>query len=145
MNYAGSDNIMPYKDKEKQKEYNRECSKRYRKSHLVEVYERNKIFYDKRKRNRACTKCGKKVKIGHTQCWSCLFKSSIYSKKYFREHFDSVTKRHHANRLLWIRTNKCARCGAPLIEDETKYCMACRSYWGTRTGIGGVLKYEIAN
>ena len=93
----------------------------------------NKNAYMKQLRQRReelglCRECGEKVSYGSTRCAVCLLKDMLRKRRWRQAHPNY--EREHSKQVRCGReeNNQCIRCGAPLIEDECRYCMNCKIY-----------------
>lgn len=121
----------------------REKAHQYRVNHIEHLRDLNNKWLArlraKRKGNGLCPSCGQEPIIGLLYCSSCLYKSSVKKKKYRQTHFAFLREKALIWRKQYLETNRCYRCGAPLMEDESKYCFACMA-GRTIPIIKGVLK-----
>ena len=149
---------MPYKDKEKQREYGREYGreryrnhpeywKQYYAEHYAERLEYQKRWYAEHRAERLeymkrqcaehkakglCVCCSNPAVPGYTLCANCLLKRSQYCKQKRRDNpqwAEYVRQKAEKHCQQWLETNRCYHCGAPLAEDEIKYCNPCRCNW----------------
>ena len=84
----------------------------------------NRKWRAEHKRLGLCLDCSESVKVGYVYCAKHLFS-------------------HYKGYEMRMRSlNRCIHCGAPLIDDENRYCTACRSWWHTPI-IKGVIEYGV--
>ena len=83
--------------------------------------------YAKHRAMGLCTDCLRKAFPHSSRCLTCLYAHSLAEARYRRLHREHYQRAARADRELRQREGRCIRCGAPLIEDETRYCMACVS------------------
>jgi len=72
-----------------------------------------------------CIDCGKPAFPGAVRCANCLYRLRISNRAYKRRNRESYMMKDRERRARWIQEGRCGRCGAPLIENETNYCLAC--------------------
>ena len=120
---------MPYKDKDRAREYNKEYLRKRHKWH---------------KEQGLCYDCNKEVIEGYTLCPNCSYKHQIHDRKYREENRESLILYQRKNGQKRLEESRCYSCGAPLIEDEIKYCFACVCKRDIPI-MKGVLKYETAD
>ena len=82
-------------------------------------------WYTSHKEKGLCVICNKKALVGYTQCVYHLYKGSLKSQKYAQGHRQLETVRHIEWRDRMRLDGRCIKCGAPLIEEESVYCMNC--------------------
>ena len=104
---------MPYKDPEKR----RECNK---KSHFRR--------YHLRSDNGLCSYCGKKAIVGLKRCAYCSYKKSICQVKLRQQNKPQKAIENQKQRQRYKDTNRCLRCSAPLMEEDSSTCVNCRIY-----------------
>ena len=103
---------MPYKDKEVKRAYQREwCQVRYR----------------RRKLQGLCVFCGKPVGTGYWICPMCVRKRILLHRSYHFSHRGEMLRKQRAYRAKLVKEGRCYDCGAPLLEDEIKYCFGCHA------------------
>ena len=91
----------------------------------------NRREYDRerrtlRKEKGLCWDCGKTALPLHLYCGACLYKRSLRGKKYQREHRASLIVKDKKKRDKRRLENRCVGCNAPLMEEESVYCMNCK-------------------
>lgn len=74
-----------------------------------------------------CIDCGEPTSEGITRCAFCNREKQYYDGLYRDRHRDKLARENRERRQRWQEEGRCLRCGAPLIEDETEYCMACQA------------------
>ena len=74
-----------------------------------------------------CAKCKGIVRQGYTECSLCASKRAIRGSRYYRKNIEAVRVRLKENKVKRWNDGRCYTCGCPLLEDETKYCVACKS------------------
>jgi len=106
---------------------------------------KHKQYYNYKEQG-LCYRCGDKLTIGDFLCSHCSYKSGIEKKKYYQQHQKLEREKAIRRHQSYFSEGRCYRCGAPLIEDEIKYCFACKAI-EHKLGItiGRVLKYATAD
>lgn len=129
---------MPYKDIEKRRESNlrsyfkhREKRLEYARQFYIEHREQKNQSSRQRKarlkQKGLCVDCVKeKATPGYILCAWCSYKNNIRGSHYRQSHRNILILKDRERRRKHLLEGRC-RCGAPLIEDEVKYCFACRA------------------
>ncbi len=105
------------------------------KIHLAKARSRDKADSERRKALGLCVRCGKPTFPSLTMCADCLFKRKAIVTRYYRNHSDKVNHKATSHRMELLEANRCRDCGAPLIDEETYRCVACRAkHYGTSFG-----------
>ncbi len=118
---------MPYKDKERRNEW-----------------QRNNAASRKLRGLCVIIGCESKPVQGDTQCVQHLYLRRARGIRYYRRHTQRNPDAAANKRLTRLKEGRCYECGCPLIPDESKYCMACRAGWHTNQ-IKGVLEYAVTD
>ena len=158
---------MPYKDKDRAREYGREYLRKWRKWHkeqglcqdcnkeaieghshcLRHLLQRNldsQKHFEKYRKQQLCYRCGMKATPGYAFCANCSYKDNFRERKYRQENREFLSPCGRKVKQKRLKEGRCYKCGAPLMEDESKYCFACTCNYNTST-MKGVLKYETAD
>ena len=138
---------MPYKGKKAREYYqnHEEDWRQYAQENRVHIREYCKQWRKTRRTTGLCMNCNRKAILGHTRCAIHLFKSAFSARKHYEEHRNHKLEYLEKRQQSRLIEGKCFTCGAPLIEDESKYCFACKSRPRRQVLIKGVLKYETAS
>ena len=121
------------------------CYYRNNKEHLWErANNRKRQWRANHKLKNLCVWCSNPTSIGCVYCKECLYRISHNPARKTTEYRNQSNERERARRLAWLKKGNCYRCGAPLSDEEKKYCFACMG--GARTHqIKGVVHYAIAD
>jgi len=99
----------------------------------------------------------KRYQQSHREAGMCIFCSNPAIKRSYCESCErKLNERARSKRAYNIKLqrqykqfrlahNQCYNCGAPLMDDETKYCITCKVGWSHNAVVKGVLKYETAD
>ncbi len=119
---------MPYKDKEDKNQWQIGWRKKHKEMGL-------------------CHDCSRKSLFGLSLCLLHHEHLISYGKVWRDNHRKEIKKYHSMKRTQRIKEGKCIRCGAPLLDEEPKYCVNCMSRTSEESSLAqikGVLKYETA-
>jgi len=86
--------------------------------------------HERRKSEGLCAFCGTNAiatKISTLACVNCLYKRAQMNKMSRLKHYSSCIRKDRDMKIAYLESNRCIRCGAPLIGDETRYCLWCMS------------------
>ena len=143
---------MPYKDKEKRREYNRayhtlhrekqlerrrnwgilhreeerESCRIYRLSHKEESKERGRKWCASHKKEGLCVHCSRKAIPRFTRCVFHSYIEKLYHQKYYVEHRQLVIAKSKERQNKMREDGKCLKCGAPkMMGEEGIHCVNC--------------------
>lgn len=140
---------MPYKDKEKKREWqrnyhllHREGARNYYLSHKEErkKYVRNWRLWHKEMG--LCKSCNRLSIPGLCQCIYCWNTENLYKKNYRQENRQSIIIKGREIKGKRREEGRCPSCGAPLMEEEGRYCVNCNEHHKYPSRIKGRL-YEV--
>lgn len=83
--------------------------------------------YRLRKSLGLCINCGRPASLGIVRCAGCNLKKQHWDRAFRQRNQERLIEKQRTLIAQWRKENRCARCGAPLIEDEVDYCMACKA------------------
>ena len=120
---------MPYKDKEKRLEYNKQYSKRYRILYKDKLKIQAKEIYEERKQTHLCVQCGKPTSIGSIYCLLHRNRRILRNRKYW-DRPEVIASYHEKKKRRYNRLkseNKCVYCTMPLNEESRMgiLCLSC--------------------
>ncbi len=74
-----------------------------------------------------CTRCNNKAIANSVLCLFHLDKRRVYDRRYRQKNRELLTQKSRELSAIYLLEGRCYRCGAPLLEDEINYCLACRA------------------
>ena len=74
-----------------------------------------------------CVDCGRSPSKGITRCAYCNSNKQYFDGLYRERRRERLAEKQRERSARWREEGRCFRCGAPLIEDEREYCMACQA------------------
>lgn len=120
---------MPFKSRERRRQYGRAYGLRWRANH---------------KKLGLCHDCNRPVSFGAIRCEVHLHNQNIMFRRSWEKNHKIYNNRRKIKRQSYLEERRCRDCGAPLIEDEVKLCVSCKTS-SHLPMIKGVLKYETNN
>ena len=85
----------------------------------------NKVYRESHKAQGLCVDCSSSTLPNRTLCALCSYKYQVRHKVYRLEHRGVLSEKSRELRKHYAAEGRCSRCGAPLIEEEQRYCFAC--------------------
>jgi len=124
---------MPYKDKEKAREYNRQ----YKASHKEQASQLGRKRYSEYKNKHLCPKCGQPVLEGRALCLLHLdYYKRIARKRNQKAEICEYNRLYQREKRLKRQSeNKCVDCGMPL-NVESRMGVRCLTCY-TKNRFGG--------
>ncbi len=86
----------------------------------------SKEYKDRHRELGLCQNCSRVALRGLSYCLYHLLTHRVSAIKYRNQRKKELANKEKERRGIRLAEGKCIACGAPLLEDEIKYCVSCK-------------------